>query len=775
MIIQIVDPEDERRSVILGGLRAAGHDVQAFAEPPFAEPPSAEPPGEPSPSLLDVLIVAGPCVTELAIRHRRDRSAHWILALTSMEEAPGALAAGANDCLTEAPTLDAICLRILVAQTSGALAPTMGAEEQDYADPDKLDALLPEVTGRQLRAIFELLPLPVGIVDATGCFVQCNRALERAFHQAPGSVVGRGLPEFFRSAEVAAILEGIQRTGLVQDQELQLLDSDGHEYWVAGTARWITSGEGYVIGSFLDITERRRTSEALRNSESSLRAVLEASPDGILIHAQGRYLFVNQTVVEQLGHETRESLLAVSIYDHLHPDDVTGVEDRVRAMALSGEPAEVRDIEFVRLDGEPFVGEVASVPVIFDGVPAIISQIRDASERRRMQSQLFLADRLATVGTLAVGVAHEINNPLSWVIGNLGLLADELDNQVRMRDDPNHVPAQVLASRSRIRRLLRRTQEGTERVRRIVRDLGRLARPDAGEDEVVDVHALLDSTMEIADVQIRQRARLERDFGAHGLVFGAEARMGQVFLNLLVNAGQAITAGAPRENWVRVTTRDLPDGRVEIEIADTGTGISPVHLGRIFDPFFTTKVAGEGTGIGLAISQTIVAELGGEITVESEVGKGTRFFVRLRRAEVGSDSAASTSDGTSETQGDARARILVVDDEPLIREMVADALARHEVETVARGLLALERIVDEDWDLILCDVIIPELTGIELWHRLRELRPDALDKLVFMTGGDFPGGGGKFPEGAKIRRLEKPFSIRALRALAERAAESSRS
>src|SRR5690606_39234686 len=158
----------------------------------------------------------------------------------------------------------------------------------------------------------------------------------------------------------------------------------------------------------------------------------------------------------------------------------------------------------------------------------------------------------------------------------------------------------VAASRARVRELLGRAQEGTERVRRIVRDLVRFGRSDDEEHQVVDVHALLDSTIEIADVHLRHRARLARDYRSRGFARGSEARLGQVFLNLLVNAGQAIPAGAPRQNQVKVETRDIDDGWVEIAISDTGCGM-PEHVRkRVFEPFFTTKPVGEGTGIGLA-------------------------------------------------------------------------------------------------------------------------------------------------------------------------------
>ena len=519
---------------------------------------------------------------------------------------------------------------------------------------------------------------------------------------------------------------------------------------------------------------RNRTEEALRQGEASLRSVLHAAPDGIIVHSEGRYLFLNPAAVTQLGLAPDTDLVGREIFGQVKDDEVVAVRERIEAMMRNGEPAPVRDFHFRRADGEFLIGEVASIPAIFDGKPAVISIIRDVGEQRRIQSQLFLADRLATVGTLAVGVAHEINNPLSWVMGNLGLLADEFDKQVRMRDQPGHNPAAVAASRARVRELLGRAQEGTERVRRIVQDLGRFGRSDDDERQSVDIHALLDSSIEIADVQIRHRARLVRDYRASGYVRGNEARLGQVFLNLLVNAGQAISPGAPRQNHVSVETRELDDGRIEIAVSDTGSGMTEAVRQRIFEPFYTTKPAGEGTGIGLAISHSIVTALGGEILVESEPGRGTRFRVRLHRAEDDVPSRpfkVVREDSDPNRSAAPSARILVIDDEPLIREMVCDALANHDVTAVANGREALDRIVTQDWDLILCDMVLPEISGLELYAELERIRPDALPNLVFMTGGDVSGKSPRLPSGARVRRLEKPFSIKSLRALAYAAAK----
>ena len=746
MKILLLDPDAERRGALAAQLQRRGHKVDGLAELPSGQLPSVE-----------LLMVAGPELVAAVRAYERSRRAHWILALAQATEVDGALAAGADDCLLVPFDVRELELRLTVAERHGAAS----------AADEALTGLLSRVRGDQLRAIFEALLLPVGIVDSRGYFVQCNRELEQTFRRERGEVIGRHLTEFFTTADVQSILRTVAETGLVRDQELELLDASGERYWVYGQARWIPTPEGgYVIGSFSDVTERRTAEDALRQSEASLRSVLQASPDGIIVHARERYLFVNRTAVEQLGRSEASELVGTSIFDHVHEEEAPAIRGRTAQMLASGEPAPIRDIHFVRPDGEVFVGEVASIPATFDGEPAIISIVRDVSEQRRLQSQLFLADRLATVGTLAVGVAHEISNPLSWVVGNLGLLADEFDKQVRLRENPGYDQGVVADSRARVRELLGRAQEGSERVRRIVRDLGRFARPDDQDGQATDLHALLESTIEIAEVQVRYRAKIVRYFGATSAVRGSEARLGQVFLNLLVNAGQAIEPGAPQDNQITVSTRDRDDGQVEVAIVDTGSGIPEYLRKRIFDPFFTTKPPGEGTGIGLAICESIVSSFGGRLEVDSEVGVGTTFRVILPAADTVVPRATARSDREpSGPSPDRPVRVLVVDDEPLICEMVSDALEGHEVESATSAREAYSRILDAEWDLILCDMVMPEMSGVQLWHKLAADRPEALSKLVFMTGGEFSSDAPKLPRAREPRKLEKPFSIRSLRAL----------
>ncbi len=246
---------------------------------------------------------------------------------------------------------------------------------------------------------------------------------------------------------------------------------------------------------------------------------------------------------------------------------------------------------------------------------------RDVTARKELDGQLIMTDRLASLGRLSASIGHELNNPLAYVLGNVTLFEREL-----ARDD---VPAQVAERLATNVQLLR---EGATRMRDIVHDLKTLGRGDTENVVPIDVAHILDVCANMAEHELGPRARVVKDYTAHAFVRGTEARLGQVFLNLLLNAAQAIPEGNPAANEVRIALRSLEGARVEIEISDTGAGICPEIKDRIFEPFFTTK-HGAGTGLGLAVSHNIVTSAGGTIVALARPGGGTVFRVVLPSAD----------------------------------------------------------------------------------------------------------------------------------------------
>jgi len=260
----------------------------------------------------------------------------------------------------------------------------------------------------------------------------------------------------------------------------------------------------------------------------------------------------------------------------------------------------------------------------------------DITERKKMEAKLIQAERLASMGTLAAGVAHEINNPLTYVMANIGFVSERLTRLVTSNPTSAMTPQlEELAT------ALSEAQEGAIRVRQIVRDLKILARGDQERYGPIDVRGVVESSISMVANQIRPKARLARSLGAVPMVEASESRLGQVFLNLLVNAVQAIPDGDIEGNRISVVTRTDPAGRAVITVSDTGAGIPADVMGRIFEPFFTTKPVGVGTGLGLFICHGIVKALGGEIGAESGPGRGTTFRVILPPARPPRDQSTS--------------------------------------------------------------------------------------------------------------------------------------
>jgi CheY-like chemotaxis protein len=379
-----------------------------------------------------------------------------------------------------------------------------------------------------------------------------------------------------------------------------------------------------------------------------------------------------------------------------------------------------------------------------DGTPTrFVGTSIDITERKLLQDRLAASERMASIGTLAAGVGHEINNPLTYIMLNLELLDRELQSSAPRTD--------------RMRTMVEQTRYGTERVRSVVRDLQALTR--APEDRLTRIEpvAILERCLEIAHHQIRHRATVVRALDAIPAVLGNEGRMVQLFLNLIVNAAQAIPEGDVEHNQIRISTSTDTEGRALVEISDTGTGIPPELVSRIFDPFFTTKAVGEGTGLGLAICRTIAIGMGGDIEVDT--ARATTFRVRLPAAPAHVDEPPPPAEPTPAR----RRRVLIIDDEPQVGTLVGRVLPQHEIvsETSARAALIRLRS-GERFDHILCDLMMPDLTGMDFYDALAYIDADLQHRVIFISAGAFTDRARTFLESVKNPRLDKPFDMAAL-------------
>jgi CheY-like chemotaxis protein/anti-sigma regulatory factor (Ser/Thr protein kinase) len=314
---------------------------------------------------------------------------------------------------------------------------------------------------------------------------------------------------------------------------------------------------------------------------------------------------------------------------------------------------------------------------------------------------------------------------------------------------------------------VRDAREGADRMRVIVRDLRTFSRAEEDKVGPVDVRPVLESCINMAWNEIKHRARLVRDLAPVRPVTGNEARLGQVFLNLLVNAAQAIPEGRATENEIAVRTRPLEGGRLAVEIRDTGCGIEPENLPRIFDPFFTTKPPGVGTGLGLAICHSIVAAHGGEIEVESVPGRGSAFRVVLRAAEETREAPALEAVPAPTRP---RGRILVVDDEPLVGTVIQRSLqGHHQVDFAPSARAALDRLeAGQQFDVVLTDLLMPEMSGMDLYREILRRDRRLAERMVFLTGGAFTPAASEFLSREAVECVEKPFEVEAIRAVIAR-------
>jgi PAS domain S-box-containing protein len=572
------------------------------------------------------------------------------------------------------------------------------------------------------------------------------------------SALGYGRDELLRMSvrdvrdpETVSDLDEVVRREIEQHAllfETRYRRKDGSTFPVEVSVRVArVDGRRLFFGIARDLTERRRAEQALRESEAKFRATFEGAGVGIaLLDADGRIREANPALRAITG-STEDALRGRELAEvaALEPETQRGLRS-----LLAGE----RDLLEVpcrcrRPDGTDVdvVLRARSERGASGRIERVVALVEDVSERRRLEAQLLLADRLASVGTLAAGVAHEINNPLAFVLANLDVSLEAL----RERGGPEEVL-----------RALEDAREGGTRVSEIVRDLRTFARDRGGARARVDVRRTVQSSVNLALPEIRRRARLELDLAEVPPVLGAEHRLGQVFLNLLVNAAQAIPEGGVDRNRIRVATRAASD-RVLVEVTDTGAGIPPEVLPRIFDPFFTTKPVGVGTGLGLAIVHTIVTDLGGEIRVRSAPGQGTTFEVELPAAPAPAGSRVAPPPEPAQVR---IGRILIVDDEPLVARAVARVLSPpHEVIAAGSGADALARIAggDRGFDLVLCDLMMPGMSGMDLHERLRTVAPELARRVVFLTGGAAHPDARAFLERARRPFVEKPFDPPALR------------
>jgi PAS domain S-box-containing protein len=563
-------------------------------------------------------------------------------------------------------------------------------------------------------------------------------------HDLPAAIAEELLGKTSASALLLVPLLHLGKSlgGLLMATRTRSIEHGDWRTFATGVATQITQALTLARAySDREVAERRATQQA-----ALLNALVESAPDLIVqVDVDGTIRFMNGPF---RGKPPAE-LIGSSWFELASPTERASFE----TVVTSDTP--------VGYETHNQVGQTFSVrlgPVRDKGkVIAVVVVARDVTEKKQGEVQLMLADRMASVGTLAAGVAHEINNPLAAVIANLDMAIQDV-TELGVRTP---LPGDLVDE-------LRDARTAADRVREIVRDLKIFSRAEEDRHGPVEVQRVLESTLRMAWNELRHRARVVKSYAPDlPLVDANESRLGQVFLNLIINAAHAIPEGKYETNEIRIGTARAPGGGVVISIGDTGGGIPPELRSRLFTPFFTTKPAGVGTGLGLAISHKIITAYGGTITFESTVGTGTVFHVTLPIAgPVDQDRTTRVPKIVSETPL-RRGTILVIDDEETLGLAIKRFLSpQHDVTTVTGARAAIELFeAGHRYDVIFCDLMMPQITGMELHAEVTARFPAQVDRMIFVTGGAFTTAAREFLDTVSNRRVEKPFDLKVLRGL----------
>jgi two-component system cell cycle sensor histidine kinase/response regulator CckA len=506
---------------------------------------------------------------------------------------------------------------------------------------------------------------------------------------------------------------------------------------------------------------------ALAAREQWFATTLQSIGDAVLTtDGDARVTFLNRTAEAIIGARTSETL------GKKVTEVVRLVDRRGAALALSvsaaspqhGATALPRDARLLTAAASSveIEGSVAPLPLGAEAFGSVMV-FRDVGERRQLERRLGMTERLAAIGTMAAGMQHEINNPLASVVANVQFALDAL------RANPACSPQEI----AELIAALEDASEGAERVRRTVEDLRHFSRSAESVDSPIELTTAIEDAVRMTAHAVRHHATVRREYGTAPRVRAEEGQLARVFMNLLINAAQATGDGGAGEHTIVLTTRTDSTGRAVGEVTDDGPGIPPEMIHRIFDPFFTTPLEKTAMGLGLAVCHSIVTSLGGEIDVESQLGRGTTFRVSLPPADVPVPQPAravpTIPPPSKNKPSTARGRVLVVDDEVAIGKAIRRILSNeHDVTLESDARVALDRVTRESYDVVFCDLMMPNMSGMDFFDQVTQKKPALAERIVFLTGGAFSPRSEEFLRGNRNICLSKPFSREAVTSVVRR-------
>ena len=619
---------------------------------------------------------------------------------------------------------------------SGRWAGTVGVA-RDITERRAAEEAL-RASEQHFRALIEQAHDPILIVAADGTLTYASPAFERLFQIPVAEAVGtNGLslvhPDDLDRALIL-LSDLVRRPGGRTSTVIRQRRADG-EYRTVETVGTNLLDDPAVRGIVVntrDITERSEADRARHESEERYRRHVQMSPDGIVVHAEGRIVLANPAAARLLGYASADAIVGRSPLDLVHPEDRELVKARVMQLASSGGPVPAVEERLLAADGTPVDVEVVGIPITYGGRQAVQATFRDLRAQKRAaaalhqaEEQLRQSQKMEAVGQLAGGIAHDFNNLLTVIGASTEFLLSDLATT-----DPRR--ADVAEIRS-----------AADRATRLTRQLLAFSRKQIMQPTVLDLNGVVRTLQPLLTRLIGEDIVVETVLDPDlGYVMADAGQIEQVIVNLAVNARDAMPTGGR----LRIETGNVdvaagegggpaPAGAsVMLAVSDTGAGIPAEVRARIFEPFFTTKSAGKGTGLGLATVYGIVSQSGGHVGVRSEPGRGSTFTVYLPR--IAAAAADAIVDGLADATPRGSETVLVVEDEDAVRALASRILVRHGFTVLGarNGMQALELAARHAGaiDVVLTDVVMPEMSGRALVEKLSAIRPAV--RVVYMSG-----------------------------------------
>jgi two-component system cell cycle sensor histidine kinase/response regulator CckA len=628
---------------------------------------------------------------------------------------------------------------------------------RDITERKRAEEILRESEGR-FRSIFDNNADAMFLTIPDGRIIAANPAARRMFGYTEEEFrqYGRNAILDANDPRLKTALGQRRRTGIFKG-ELAFKRKDGTSFpgEISSVVFKDRDGQDRTSMVVRDLTERKQAEEALRQSEERYRTILEQMDESYYeVDLAGNLTFVNDALCRRLGH-TREELIGMNYRAYTPKDRIDNTFKTFNQVFRTGQPVIGYPAAAIASDGSMRFVERSIFP-LRDGEGKIIGfrgishdvteRVRAEEDRKQLELKAQITGRLASVGEMTAGVAHEINNPLTAVTGYAQLLMDREDIPPDIRND------------------LAAINDGARRVAGIVQRLLAFSRQTKPERKLVDINELIESTLVLRAYHLRVNNIEIVTRLAHDLLETVvdPGQIQQVLLNLIVNAETEMKL-AHGKGKLTITTEKI-NNTITISVKDDGPGIKPEVMDRIFDPFFTTRETGQGTGLGLSLCYGIVTGHNGKIYAESKPGKGATFIFELP-VIIKPKPLKPPEKVIEKSQKVGKARILVVDDEQVVRDVVNRVLTAegHKVETAGNANDAMKKIESKRYDLILADIKMPGINGVELYKRIQKINKSLARKVVFITGDIMGADTEKFLSETKVAHIEKPFDAERLK------------